>query len=71
LLSPHQEVDFYDMNSILYPLQSVNLALKGRQESQVPQDIMDNHTREIAPEIKEENDETRYQNEQARQGNGL
>jgi hypothetical protein len=28
-------------------------------------------TRELAPKIKEENDETRYQNEQARHGDGV
>ena len=34
-------------------------------------DIMDSHTRELTPEIKEKNYETRYQNDQARHGNSL
>ena len=33
--------------------------------------IIANHTRELTPKIKEETNETRYQNEQARHGNGL
>ena len=37
----------------------------------MPYDIMDNHARELAPKTKEKSDETRYQNEQARHGNGL
>ena len=29
----------------------------------MPHDIIDNRTRELIPKTKEENDETRYQNE--------
>jgi len=37
----------------------------------MPHDIIDNRTWELAPKTKEDNDETCYQNEQARHRDGL